>query len=167
MNLENSQKHFQAAAELLGAEKINNEIIVVGKPTTKHNSDPPFQNAQQTSLFKDSGLSKVFDALLKQKLCIPFSSDCLIKNFEYNNPIALYSKHNWTFLQSRIRDTTPSDRVSLDNTCEHGFTEKYRLYKENLLKRKLKKIDNHKDRDQDNHHDQDNHRKNQHHQKQN
>ena len=61
----------------------------------------------------------------------------------------------------------PSDRVSLDNTCEHGFTEKYRLYKENLLKRKLKMIDNDNDYDQENHYDQDNHQKNRHHRQQN
>ena len=59
----------------------------------------------------------------------------------------------------------PSDRVSLGNTCEHGFTEKYRLYKENLLKRKLKMIDNDNDYDQKDHHDQDNHQKNRHHKK--
>ena len=55
--------------------------------------------------------------------------------------------------------------ISLDNTCKHGFTEKYRLYKENLLKRKLKMIDNNDDHD-DNHHDKDNHQKN-HHRQQN
>ena len=166
LNLENSQKHFQAAAELLGAEEINNEILVVGKPTTQHISDPPFQNAKETSIFKDSGLSRIFDALLRQKLCVPFNSDCLIRSFENNDPIALYSTHNWTYLQSKIRDKMPSDRVSLDNTCEHGFTEKYRLYKENLLKRKLKMIDNDNDYDQENHYDQDNHQKNRHHRQQ-
>ena len=125
---------------MLGAEELNNEILVVGKPTTQHISDPPFQNAKET-IFKDSGLSKICDALLRQKLCVPFNSDCLIRSFEKNEAIALYSNHNWTYLQSRIEDKMPSDGVSLDNTCEHGFTEKYRLYKENLLKRKLKMIE--------------------------
>merc|ERR1711952_563356 len=116
-----------------------NEILVVGNPTTQQFSDPPFQNAKET-VFQDSGLSKICDAILRQKLCIPFKSDCLIRSFEKNEAIALYSNHNWTYLQSRLEDKVPSDGISLDNTCEHGFTEKYRLYKENLLKRKLKMI---------------------------
>ena len=131
---------------------------MVGKPTTQQISDHPFQNAKET-VFKNSGLSKICDALLRQKLCVPFKSDCLIRSFEKNEAIALYSNHNWTYLQSRIEDKVPSDGISLDNTCEHGFTEKYRLYKENLLKRKLKMIDDNDNHD-DNHYDKDTHQKN-------
>ena len=152
---------------MLGAEQINNEILVVGKPTTQKISDPPFQNAKEASIFKESGLSRIFDALSRQKLCVPFNSDSLIKCFEKNVPVALYSTHNWTYLQSRIQDKMPSDGVSLENTCEHGFTEKYRRYKENLLKKKLQIIDNNDVYDQENHHNQDHHQRNRHQRKQN
>jgi hypothetical protein len=158
LGLENSQKHFEAAAELLGSEEINNEILVVGNPTTQQFSDPPFQHAKET-VFQNSGLSKICEAILRQKLCIPFKSDCLIRSFEKNEAIAMYSNHNWTYLQSRLEDKVPSDGISLNNTCEHGFTEKYRLYKENLLKRKLKMI-NDNDNHDDNHYEKNNHQKN-------
>ena len=165
LGLENSQKHFEAAADLLGSEEINNEILVVGKPTTQQISHPPFQNAKET-IFENSGLSKICDAILRQKLCVPFTSDCLIRSFEKNEAIAMYSNHNWTYLQSRLEDKVPSDGISLNNTCEHGFTEKYRLYKENLLKRKLKMIDDNDDHDQNDHCDKNNHQKSRHHRQQ-
>ena len=58
LGLENSQKHFEAAADLLGSEEINNEILVVEKPTTQQISHPPFQNAKET-IFENSGFREI------------------------------------------------------------------------------------------------------------